>query len=143
LKHGGIAVISVPLNEGIKRSILDVSKNDLENMDYESIKKKYSIQHWHLTSFSEKFLTSALEDNGFKIIQTEFTNNYTPLFKNKKIYDIIYLIMSKAKINRHHIAEKLFNIIIFLVYSKKKTIRHIIVCAKKNHKKGSNIGKKG
>lgn len=134
LKQGGTLVISVPVDEDIDKTILVASREDIENMDYELIKKKYSIEHCHLTSFSKRSIIKTLEETGFEIIQIDYTNNYKPIFKNKKIYETIYGMMVEIKVNNHRITEKLFNIFISLVYRKEKTFRHIIISAKKSNK---------
>jgi len=131
LKKEGIAVISIPLDENIKKTILEIPKEDIERLDFDKIKNKHSIDHCHITSFSEKQIKTSFEKNGLRIKQVDYTFSYTPRFKNTKVYNCIYLTTLKLKINKYRALEFLFNKIILLVYKKERSIRHIIICAKK------------
>ena len=141
VKTEGIAVISIPLDEKIKKTILDIPRDDLEKLDFDTVKDKHSIEHCHITSFSEKQIKTSFEKNGLKINQVDYTSNFKPRFKNSKLYNRIYLTTLKLKINNNRALEFLFNKFILLVYRKEQSIRHIIICTKKNEwLKGEKVG---
>jgi 2-polyprenyl-3-methyl-5-hydroxy-6-metoxy-1,4-benzoquinol methylase len=128
IKKGGIAALTVPFNQKIEKTLLDVPKEDLEQMDYEEIKKKYHVTEDHLNSFSEEGFIKLLEEAGFIIKQVDYTHKYELRFKIGLIYSVISLLKIKF-INRSNIAETIYNKIIFLFYKEKEDKGHIVVQA--------------
>jgi ubiquinone/menaquinone biosynthesis C-methylase UbiE len=131
LKNEGVAVVSIPLDEKIKKTILDLPMEDIEKLDFDIIKNKHLIEHCHINSFSEKQIKTVFEKNGFEIIKVDYTHNYSPRFKNKKVYSWIYWVSLKFKVNNYRIPELFFNKFVLLFYKKENSIRHIIICVKK------------
>lgn len=128
LKKGGTVVLTVPFNQKIEKTLLDVPKEDLEQMDYNEIKKRYHVTEDHLNSFSEEGFIKLLEEEGFTVKQIEYTRKYEPKFKEKLIYSAISLLKIRF-INRSNIAEAIFNRIVFLFYKEKGDKGHIVVRA--------------
>jgi len=135
LKGNGTVVLTVPYNQVIEKTILQIPKKELEQMNFYEIIKKYNIPDAHLNSFSKEEIISIMEEEGFKVKQVDFTHKYEPIFKSKKIYHFISYIKLRTRfIKKSKRINSLFDIFIFSAYRKKKEKGHIIVCAcKKNH----------
>lgn len=130
LKKGGIAALTVPFNQKIEKTLLDVPKEDLEHMDYEEIKKKYHVTQDHLHSFSKEGFVKLLKEGGFTIKQVDYTHKYEPRFKIRLIYSVISFLKIKFG-NCSNITERICDKIIFLFYKEKEDKGHIVVQASK------------
>lgn len=123
LKKGGTAVLTVPFNQKIEKTLLDVTKEDLEQMDYEEIKRKYHITEDHLNSFSEECFTKLLEEEKFTIKQIDYTHEYEAKLKGASIISSL----GAQLIKRLNIAEAIYNKIIFLFYKEREDKKHHII----------------
>jgi ubiquinone/menaquinone biosynthesis C-methylase UbiE len=78
LKKGGILVLTAPLNEPLRNTLLDVPLKDVKNLSYNKLKEKYGLRDAHLWPFSQKNLIDYLKVNGFKIDDVSYTYEYIP-----------------------------------------------------------------
>lgn len=131
LKNNGIAVLTVPLMQKIEKTLLDVPKIDLEQMDYGKMIRKYNITGAHLHSFSEQGIIKLLEETGYRIELVKYTHEYEPKFKKKLIYSTLSFLKKKVNLIKHsRVMDSIFDKLIFSFYRKKENeLHHIIILA--------------
>ena len=124
LKSNGCAVLTVPYNEKLEKTLMNVPKEDLALLSYKEIIRKYNIVDTHLHSFSEQKFIDLLEREKFTIKQIDYTHRYYPKSK-KLIVPIAFLSKFIKRLNMNSIV---LDRIIFFLYKLKKDMRaHIIV----------------
>jgi ubiquinone/menaquinone biosynthesis C-methylase UbiE len=123
LKRGGIAALTVPFNQKIEKTLLDVPKEDLEQMDYEEIKRKYHVTEDHLNSFSEEEFIKLLEEEKFTIKQIDYTYEYEVKLKGASIISSF----GAQLIKRSNIAEAIYNKSIYIFYKEREDKKHHII----------------
>lgn len=113
LEDKGCAIITVPINQELHKTLMDVSIDDLINCSYNNICKKYKLVDTHLSSFSVSSLTDLVNECGFKVGEIDYTYDYEmksawfrlPLY----LIQYIYKIMTSRQINLNDkITEKIF-----------------------------------
>lgn len=129
LKSNGIAVMTVPIGQVIDKSLLDVSDEDLEQLDYGEIKTKYKIKDDHLIAFSEKSFIDLLRNNKFIIDAMDYTYDYR--VRNKLCNILLKLsLFIETKIIKNDLDRlytNIFNKWIFYLYYRTETKHHLIV----------------
>lgn len=126
LRREGIAVLTVPANQKIEKTLLDIPIENLEQMEYDEIKKRHQIIDSHLYSFSEEHFIKLLKAEKFLIKYIDYTYNYEPKFKEKLLYVFLFLLNLRF-IKKLNVGETVFNKIIFFFYKKKKNEKHHLI----------------
>ena len=126
LKPGGIAVMSIPLQAGEKYpTLLDVPKQDLEELSYGEIKIKYGIRDDHLSFFSEESFISLLKSADFIVRNQRYTYNYE--IRSAFCNSLLKLVLIAAKkFGKIGILASMF---IPLCYESTQVKHHLIVRA--------------
>jgi ubiquinone/menaquinone biosynthesis C-methylase UbiE len=123
-KSQGSAVLTVPCNERLQKTLKDVPEKDLAQMSLVEIGQKHNVTCAHLHSFSECTFVEMLKEEGFEIKQIEFTHSYDSRF-GRLILPIVFVLMF---IKRLHIESRALDNIVSILYKKKNDKKnHIIV----------------
>jgi len=133
LKDDGFAVMTVPINQKLKTTLIEVPKEDLAHMTYQEIKDKHDVVDDHLHSFSEESFTQLLKQEKFNILSTNYTHGYELRYGKlgnrflRPLLSIFSNLATKNPISRKYY-QILFEKIIPLVYKqRKREKRHLIV----------------
>ena len=78
LRHGGIAVLTVPLGERLGQTLLNVPQDVLGSGRYTEIKEQFNLKNSHLSAFTEDSFQDLLRQCHFEIKAISFTYNYIP-----------------------------------------------------------------
>ncbi len=95
LKPEGVAVFTVPLEEYLPRTLADVPAEDLENMDYLELKRKYKLVDDHLHSFTERSFQMLLQEVGLVSVELDYTRKYN--LQGEKYYYFLLSLVEKLK----------------------------------------------
>lgn len=134
LRSGGTAVLTVPLDEHLEQTLLDVPEEVLSSGQYQEIRTHFGLKDSHLHSFTEESFWYLVQKVGFSAEAMAFTHNHTltrPLLwkSTKKLYRIVAGRHPGAPISR--LAESLLYPLIRLSHRRERSRHHIIVQARK------------
>lgn len=135
LDNDGVAVLTVPLDEHLERTLLDIPEAVLASGSYHEIKEEFDLENSHLSSFTENSFQELVRASGFHIEDIMFTYNYTlkrPRFLRvvRKFYFSIARPNPGAALSQF--IEALIHPLIFASYEKQDTKHHIVVKAGKS-----------
>ncbi len=123
-KSQGSAILTVPCNEKLPKTLKDVPEKDLAQMSLVEIGQKHNVTCAHLHSFSERTFVELLKEEGFEIKQIEFTHSYDSRL-GRVILPIVFVLMF---IKRLGIDSWALDNIVSLLYDKRNDKKnHIIV----------------
>jgi len=123
LKRNGCAVLTVPYNENLKRTLNDISEQDLAQMNYCELIQKYKIVDAHLHSFSEAQFINLLEEEGFRTRKIDYTHTYSPKHKGL-VLPLTFMLRTIKRLKTNRVMAET---ILSFFYEKKDAKDHIIV----------------
>jgi ubiquinone/menaquinone biosynthesis C-methylase UbiE len=131
LKNSGKAVLTVPLNEVLGTTLLDVPDEELSRLNWVQISKEYGVKKAHLESYSEESFLELVKRCGFKVEEVDYTYDYT--VRPGLVFNLILgrwrrLIKLLGERILHTIPGQFFiRFSLLLFYRKEKSKHHIIV----------------
>lgn len=134
LRDGGAAILTVPLDEHLDQTLLDVPEETLASGRYQEIKADYALKGSHLSCFTVESFQQLVRVSGFAIEATAHTYNHTltrPLLWRaaKRIYRLLAGRRPMAPFSRW--VEALVRPLIARSYRREPTPHHIVVRARK------------
>jgi len=134
LCDGGAAILTVPLDEHLDRTLLDVPEGILASSCYHDIKAQFELGKSHLHSFAEESFQELVAGPGFDIEGIAFTHNYTLKYPHllrsvRRLHHAIAGHNPAARLSQ--LFEAFIRPLIDASYHKEETKHHIVVRAGK------------
>ncbi|MBN1956149.1 MAG: class I SAM-dependent methyltransferase [Anaerolineae bacterium] len=134
LRPGGAAILTVPLDEHLEQTLLDVPEETLASGQYQEIKAHFDLKGSHLSCFTAESFRHLVRVSGFAIEATAYTYNHTltrPLLWRaaKRLYRALAGRRPTAPFSRW--VESLVRPLIALSYRREDSPHHIVVRARK------------
>ncbi len=130
LRTDGSAVLTVPLNEVLDNTLLDVPNEELASLTYNQIKARYKVKKAHISSFTIESINDLIRGCDLRVDQTDYTYNYAI----RKVIGVKFLLKawqtfmraSGERIMHAPLGTSLIRLVLFLLYKKELTKHHII-----------------
>lgn len=134
LREGGAAVLTVPLDEHLERTLLDVPEEALSSNQYQEIKARFDLKGSHLSGFTAESFQHLVQASGFGVEAVAFTCNHRltrPLLWRaaRRLYRILAGRRPTAPFSR--CVEAAIRPLIRLSYRREPTFHHIVIRARK------------
>lgn len=135
LKTGGKVVFSVPSEQVISNTILDIPDYELVHLTWSQIHEQYKVRDAHVQSFTETSFKELLIKNGFQVTGINYTYEHS-LRPTMAIWYIFRLwrtfvpVIGEKRLYSP-LGKRLLKLIFFLFYKRKSSKHHIIVSAYK------------
>lgn len=145
LRPAGAAILTVPLDENLEQTLLDVPEETLASGQYQEIKAHFDLKGSHLSSFTAESFEHLVQVSGFFIEAVAFTYNHTlvrPLLWRaaRRLYRILAGSRPTAPLSR--CVEAMVRPLIGLSYRREPTPHHIVVRARKGAGGGVATGRR-